>query len=85
MFLKYADEEMKMFKERANDENGQAEHNAVARPRSKFKYVDGVERLADMPLPFLSDLPNGSSEAVFIIASKNSSSGIVPILEFRVV
>ena len=53
----------------------------MARPRSKFKYVDGVERLADMPLPFLIDLPNGSSEAVFIIASKNASSGMVPILE----
>ena len=25
MFLKYADDEMKMFKERANDGNGQAE------------------------------------------------------------
>ena len=81
MLLKYADDERKMFKERANDGNDQAEDNAVARPRSKFKYVDGVERLADMPLPFLIDLPNGSSEAVFIIASKNASSGMVPILE----
>ena len=43
--------------------------------------TDGVERLADMPLPFLIDLPNGSSEAVFIIGSKNASSGMVPILE----
>ena len=49
MLLKYADDEMKMFKERANDGNGQAEDNAVARPRSKFKYVDVVGRLSDMP------------------------------------
>ena len=81
MLLKYADDERKMFKERANEGNDQAEDNAVARPRSKLEYVDGVERLADMPLPFLIDLPNGSSEAVFIIGSKNASSGMVPILE----
>ena len=37
MLLKYADDEMKKYQERANDENGQAEDNAVARPRSKFK------------------------------------------------
>ena len=82
MLLKYADDERKMFKERANEGNDQAEDNAVARPRSKLEYVDGVERLADMPLPFLIDLPNGSSEAVFIIGSKNASSGMVPILEY---
>ena len=81
MFLEYADDEMRKYKERANDGNGQGEDNAVAPPRSKFKYVDGVERLADMPLPFLIDMPNGSSEAVFTIASKNASSGMVPILE----
>ena len=49
--------------------------------RNTFKYVDGVERLSDMELPFLVDLPNGSSEAVFIIAAKNAGFGIVPILE----
>ena len=43
---------------------------------------DGVQRLADLPLPFLIDLPNGSSEAVFLIASRNAASGLVPILEW---
>ena len=46
-----------------------------------FKYVDGVERFSDLKLPFLVDLPNGSCEAVFLIASKNAGSGLVPILE----
>ena len=43
MLLKYADDEMKKYKERVNDGNGQGEDNAVAPPRSKFKYVDGVK------------------------------------------
>ena len=50
--------------------------------RKRFKYVDGVERLADMQLPFLIDLPNGSCEAVFVTAAKNAASGLVPILEY---
>ena len=49
--------------------------------RKTFKYVDGVERLSDMELPFLVDLPNGSSEAVFVVAAKNAGCGVVPILE----
>ena len=44
-----------------------------------FKYVDGVESLSDVKLPFLVDLPNGSCEAVFLIASKNAESELVPI------
>ena len=48
--------------------------------RKTFKYVDGVERLSDMELPFLVDLPNGSSEAVFVVAAKNAGCGLVPIL-----
>ena len=58
MLLKYADDEMKKFKERANEGDDQPEDNAVARPRLKFKHVDGIERLADMSLPFLIDLLN---------------------------
>ena len=50
--------------------------------RKRFKYVDGIQRLADMELPFLVDLPNGSCEAVFATAAKNSACGLVPITEY---
>ena len=50
--------------------------------RKSFKYVDGVERLCDMELPFLVELPNGSCEGVFLTASNNSGTGIIPILEY---
>ena len=69
MCLDYADNELERSLVPGNE------------PRPKFKYVDGIQRLADLPLPFLVDLPNGSSEAVFLIASRNAASGLVPILE----
>ena len=50
--------------------------------RPRFKYVDGVERLCDLELPFLVDLPNGSVEAVFLTASKNAGCGCVPTMEW---
>ena len=75
MLLKYADDEMKKYKERANDGNGQGEDNAVAPPRSKFKYVDGVERLADMPYPFLIDMPNGSTLNRYAFYAKYAGGG----------
>ena len=68
MCLDYADDELERSLLPGNE------------PRPKFKYVDGIQRLADLPLPFLVDLPNGSSEAVFLIASRNAASGLVPIL-----
>ena len=50
--------------------------------RKTFKYVDGVERLCDMELPFLVELPNGSCEAVFLTASNNCATGMIPIMEY---
>ena len=47
-----------------------------------FKDVDGVERLANMDLPFLIDLPNGSCEAVFVTGARNRGCGVIPILEY---
>ena len=52
------------------------------RERNVFKYVNGKEILADMELPFLIDLPNGSCEAVFLTASRNRGSGVIPIMEY---
>ena len=81
--LLYADEEMRKYLQPV--ENPQPEGGNQEQParefRRKFKYVDGVERLQDMPLPFLVDLPNGSSEAVFLITANNAGCGLVPILE----
>ena len=50
--------------------------------RPRFMYVDAVERLCDLELPFLVDLPNGSVEAVFLTASKNAGCGCVPTMEW---
>ena len=63
LLLNYAEEEMQRYnhpQRPAGDEDP-----PIIRVRKCFKYVDGVERLADMELPFLLDLPNGSSKAVF--------------------
>ena len=81
MLASYADEQLKEHLQLANGQNAEGDNVPVLKHRPKFKYVDGVERLTDMPLPFLVDLPNGSSEAVFVIASKNSACGVVPIME----
>ena len=50
--------------------------------RRVFKHFDGRTLVADMQLPFLIDLPNGSCEAVFLTASRNRGSGMVPIMEY---
>ena len=47
-----------------------------------FKHVDGVDRLANMDLPFLIDLGNGSCEAVFLTGARNCGSGVIAILEY---
>ena len=52
MCLDYADDELERSLLPGNE------------PRPKFKYVDGIQRLADLPLPFLVDLPNGSRESL---------------------
>ena len=79
MCLNYADDEFKASLQPVNV--GQGENVPVVQMRPKFKYIDGVQRLSDLPLPFLVDLPNGSCEGVFLIASRNAGSGLVPILE----
>ena len=72
----------KMFLKAADDEyQASLVQPPPQRPRLKFKYYDGVERFSDSKLPFLVDLPNGSSEAVFLLASKNAGCGLVPVLE----
>ena len=81
MFTRYADDQLREYLQRENPPLPQGENAAASNDRPKFKYVDGIERLSDMALPFLVDLPNGSSEAVFVIASKNAACGVVPILE----
>ena len=81
MLLKYADDQLRDSIQERGRVNLEGDNNAVLPVRQKFKYVDGIERLGDMPLPFLVDLPNGSCEAVFVIASKNAGCGMVPILE----
>ena len=35
-----------------------------------------------MELPWLVDLPNGSSEAAFLTGSRNSGCGMIPVLEY---
>ena len=57
----------------------------IVRRESKpivFKHVDGVDRLANMELPFSIDLPNGSCEAVFLTGARNRGSWVIPILEY---
>ena len=60
MLFKYADGELQVSKQERDGLNVDGDVNAVLRLQPKFKYVDGIERLGDMPLPFLVDLPNGS-------------------------
>jgi len=80
LLLRYAEDELRNYNNpppRADNE--EADNIQI---RKCFKYVDGIERLVDMELPFLLDLPNGSSEAVFGTAARNSGCGMVPILEY---
>ena len=81
MLQKYAEDELKISLQPVQGPMLENQNIPRVEPRPKFKYIGGVERLADLPLPFLLDLPNGSSEAVFLIASRNAGAGMVPILE----
>ena len=84
MFLKDADDEYNRYKDfliAPHEPGPQSEGIPLTKLRPMFKYVDGVERLSDLKFPFLVDLPTGSCEAVFLIASKNAGSGLVPILK----
>ena len=81
MFKEYADNELRGDNLPLQGPLREGGNRIVdVRKRERFKYL-GVERLSDMELPFLVDLPNGSCEAVFVIAEKNAGSGLVPILE----
>ena len=80
--LKYADDELRKSMVPAREPPVDGDRARDAGHRRKFKYVDGIERLCDMDLPFLIDLPNGSAEAVFLTASKNAGCGCVPIMEW---
>ena len=79
MCLKYADDELRASLQPVHVPDGQ--NVPVIQHWPKFKYIDGLQRLSDLPLPFLVDLPNGSSEGVFLTASRNAGCGLVPILE----
>ena len=83
MLLKYADEEMTNYLQPPVEPELQGDREQAVPPkRHKFKYIDGIERLKDIPLPFLVDLPTGSSEGIFCVAANNSGCGMVPILEW---
>ena len=81
MFLKYADDEFKASLEPVQGPLQENENALAVEQPGKFKYVDGVYRLCNMPLPFLIDLSNGSCEGVFLTASRNAACGVVPIFE----
>ena len=73
--LKYADDEMKKhLQPPANDQPENERQQVLPEYRHKFKYVDGIERLKNMPLPFLLDLPNGICEGIFCVAANNGFS-----------
>ena len=81
--LKYADDELRKALAPAVEPAADGVNRVIhVEQRPRFKYVDGVERLSDLELPFVIDLPNGSVEAVFLTASKNAGCGCVPIMEW---
>ena len=57
VLLKYADDEMKASLQPEEKALLGNVNVPMIKPRLKFKYVDGIQRLSDMPLPFLIDLP----------------------------
>ena len=61
MCLEYADDELQKSLVPANGPGLENQNIGIMKPRPKFKYVDGIQRLADLPFPCLVDLPNGSS------------------------
>lgn len=50
--------------------------------RLTFKDLDGIRKLADLPLPGLLQLPTGSCEAMLLRVSRNNGFGYVPINEY---
>ena len=48
----------------------------------KLKDLDGVWKVADLPLPGLLKLPTGSCESVLLRVSRNNGFGYVPINEY---
>ena len=52
MFLKYADDEFKASLELVQGPLQENENTLVVEQPAKFKYVDGVYRLSNMPLPW---------------------------------
>ena len=52
MCLDYADHELEQSLLQGNDPDVENQNGGVVKPRLKFKFVDGVQRLADLPLPF---------------------------------
>ena len=52
------------------------------RKRLTFKDLDGILKVADLPLPGLLKLPTGSCEAVLLRVSRNNGFGYVPINEY---
>ena len=81
MFYDYAEEELRKATLPDNVQLIDGEEPPPQKSLRTFKYVDGIERLCNMELPFLVDLPNGSCEGVFLTASRNAACGVVPILE----
>ena len=81
MLLEEADAQLKAAKQPVYGPLPEGVERSYVKPFKTFQYVDGIERLLNMDLPFLVDLPNGSAEAVFITASRNAGCGLFPILE----
>lgn len=79
--MEYAADELEAARTLVEGPLREREVRPPAQKLRTFKYVDGIERLSDMKLPFLIDLPNGSSEAIFIVAARNAGFGVVPIME----
>ena len=79
--LKNADDQLLLAQQPVYGPLPEGVQRQDAKQLKTFKYIDGIERLSNMELPFMVDLPNGSVEAVFLTASRNAGCGLVPILE----
>ena len=60
LLQKYAEDELKNSLQPVQGPMLENQNIPRVEARPKFKYIGGVERLADLPLPFLIDLPNFS-------------------------
>ena len=54
----------------------------IQRNRLTFKDLDGIRKVADLPLPVLLKFSTGSCEAVLLRVSRNNGFGYVPINEY---